>query len=323
MSRKLLARARRARREGDGPGVLAALEEAVVTSAEAGDESLLTLAAWRLSKAHHDYGTPEGALDALDWLQTEGRTPWEGYARAREGMERLSAWVTSTAGYGDPRLVDLWRGWLDALANDPWRRAQGTVQLAWVLACRGDLDALRQLAEGVFRTSPSRFGTGPTAHPDAPDTPTSVYYAQLELARVLLRGATWVGDTATAEDALDAWYEAAGAVEVEPDYWLLEAHAHASVRLGWGEGLDDFAAAHAALDHPRARVHRPLGAAILALDAGADATLALRQAAASAREEHVGYEWEALALAELHRLGAGGSRLKELVRTTGVAAFAP
>lgn len=321
-SREWIKIARAARREDRGGDVLIALREASRAALAEGDEDLIATSCWRLSKAEHDYGTPAGMLDALDPLREGERSPFGRYPRAGEGLALLSAAYQDRAGYADPRLDALWVAWIAAEEGDRWAQARGDMARAWGMACRGDLEGLRALHDRYGRMTSTTFGPTPTAHPDAKEVGGSVYFAQQSLALSLLWAAVWGGERALAQEAHEAWLDAAQEGGAPPDTWLSLALGAAALTLG----VEPPALA-LLIPAEHHRVHSPLGMALRqALSGSPEAALrSLREAGDAAIEGHHGPEWAGTAWLLAGRLSqdpAWGARLAEVVASYGLGGAA-
>jgi hypothetical protein len=287
-----LDRAAQARADDDGAGCLAALEEAWSLLLDRDQPSLFAKVAWRRAKAGYDFGDADAMLDAVTPLLEAGR-PFEDHPPARRAMQPIATRWWDTRGYGDDRVARLWAAWAESYRRegDPWMAAQGEAQRAWHLACAGDHQALDALIERYLALDPRRFGTGPHRHPKAPDTPASVWWAQLDLVRTGLWAATWARRRERARDLLDALEDAAEAARLErPDEpWFLDPVLRAALAFGLDAPRGAYARAWLPaldrVDGPRGALHRSLARGLLHEDVEA-----LEAAATQALEHHLGAE---------------------------------
>lgn len=303
---ELLRRARQARLAQDGPAVLEALGEAASLACQGSDEGLILTTGWRLAKAAHDFGTPDQVLEALR-LVLSREAPFAHYPQATSAAEPLARRIWDTKGYGEPEVLELWRAYSahQRSMGDPWLEAQGAVQRAWHLACRGALPELRVLTEPWLRLTPARFGRGPSKHPDAEATTLSLYWVHADLARIHLRAATWAGDPAAAREARDLLLDALAIVErpLGRCPWEVDALCRAGDRFGWTDApwtswlrvLETWES-----EHP---VHAALGRAVLdRRSRRAGAATAFLAAADLAERTAAGWEWVVDALVEAERI---------------------
>ncbi|TNE92302.1 MAG: hypothetical protein EP330_02245 [Deltaproteobacteria bacterium] len=317
----LLEQARQARADGDGEGCRRALADA--QRAAAGGERLVTVC-WRRAKAEHDFGDAHGVLDALTPLLAQP-DPFAGSEAALSATETLARQVRDALGYASPvpdallrRAAEAWRR-----RDDPVRALWVEVQLAWSLACRGELLELRALLTEAERLRPRDVRQSQSRHARAKDAAESLAWMQLDLARAVLRGATWVGDVDATFSALESLEDAAEDTGLRrlADPWFLENAVAAALLLGETPDPDYLAAwptALATADAPRRALHDALRVALLG---EAPFTPAAELAAASG----LGPEWEAWAWQGALRSGEAGAALAldQLVSTRGVTAFAP
>jgi hypothetical protein len=262
---KGLQRALEHRAADEGQACLAALEEAHAASLRANEAGRLAKAAWRLAKGHHDFGHPAGMLDALVPL-LDGENPFEHYPAGLQAVGPISQRVWDELGYGRPEVLALWDAWSREYQRrgDPYFAAHGQVQKAWQYACHGDIDELARLNTVYAATRPERFGSGTHKHPRAPDTPHSVFWVQMDLARTMLRAGIWSNNDRYAWDAYEAYEDAFEEAETGRDgeFWFLEPVVQAATRFGWTDPLtkyeEPFRVALQQLEHPRADYHRAL-----------------------------------------------------------------
>ncbi len=323
-----LAEARRARAEDDLGAARHALAEAVACADRLGDLSWVSITRWRSAKAAFDQEDPAGALTAIEpLLQLD--EPFADYAGGLKAVGPMTRLAWDQLGYGDRRPERLWQAWTahHRRIGDPFLAAMGEVHAAWPLACRGELDALSALLERWAAVTPRRFGSGPHRHAEAPDTPASVFWVQRDVARTVLRGATWAGADRLAwlawEALEDAMEDTGG--DRTADYWFLESVARAGLRFGWEDALSylpPWEEAAARLEHPRADLHRALTAGELSRHRGDPDTAREHFLAAVLAVGDSGPEWLADALREAARCGAATlPDLDEVIHRRGLHAF--
>lgn len=259
----LLARARGARAAHDVPGALAALREAQEAS-EALDVAhpLVARTAWRRAKAAFDVGATDEMLACLERVLTL-EAPFADHPQGLRAVEPIARRWWDERGYGDARIPALWQAFVAAWRDggDPWLAASGEAQLAWEWACSGELERLRQRLVVLGGMGPRDFGDGPTKHPRAADAPSSVWFAQMDLARTALRAAVWARDEALAREAHEVYADALAEAELDEDadHWFLETAGRAERTFGWrGDLAERWLASAVRLEHPRARLHRAL-----------------------------------------------------------------
>jgi len=196
--------------------------------------------AWRLAKACYDLGRTDEMLTALA-PELDADAPFERYPQGLGAVELLARRWWDERGYGHPSIEKLWTAYVAAQEDhgDPWLAACGRAQLAWSWACEGQREALWKLLVHTGGLGPRDFGRGPTRHPRADDASTSVFFAQMDVARIALRAAEWLGDEAMAREAYEVYADALAEADEPADYWFVAE----------------------ALDHPRAPLHRALAAA--------------------------------------------------------------
>jgi hypothetical protein len=302
-----------ARQRGDGAACLQHLEQAYQLAE--GDAALVEKVAWRLSKAAFDFGTITQAFDALSPILA---APFAYSSGPRSAVPELCTRWWDECGYRDPRPYQLWRATVESWRadGDPWMAAAATSRLAWGYACAGAWSDLDAVVEGTLQLDPRTFGEGPHKHPRAPDTPSSVWWAHIEVLRTALWATAWTPRPARAIDWLDAAADAlAGAsLPEDGDLWLLDA----SMRAAIANGLDVAPARqkrwlHQLSDHagPRGAFHRSIGQGVLAAQAerADEASNHFAHAARIAREHRLGPEWEADAL--LRRADLGDAQAQE------------
>jgi len=324
--REALSRARIARSEHRPEDVLAALKDAASAATSDAEHQV---AGWRLAKGVYDFGDVSALMDALEpVLATEA--PFEHHPTAVAAAEPIAQRVWNKLGYGDVRVLRLWEAYSDhhRAIGDPWLAAMGDVQRAWQLACLGQVAQVRGLLDHYANLSPRRFGRGPTKHPDAWDTTLSLFWVQADMARTLLRCATWTHDEPQAVEAREVYKDALAASERHPDrtWWFVDPVCRAADRFGWtvqtwspwSRGV-----ANLAEQHP---VHTGIAQAILHRRAGrtGPALDALDGAATVAIEVEAGWEWVADAWTERLRIEQTSDlrcRLDELISDKHLHAF--
>lgn len=306
----LIDQASAARAGDDGAACITHLAAAQAVLLPAGEDPglqpVLHKVSWRLAKAGHDFDRLDVMLDALDPLLDEARpalgTPFDHVRSARRALSPIARRWWDARGYGDDRIARLWLAWAETYRDegDPWLEASGHAQRAWHLACAGDQDALDTIIERYLATDPKRFGSGPHRHPRASDTPSSVWWAQLELVRIGLWASAWTGRRRRAQDLLDALEDAAEAAALDraDEPWFLDPACRAALAFG----LEDVLAAYAEpwlaaldrLEHPRAAFHRALAAGLVAGHRGhpEQAIEALQRAVRLADDGKFGAEWQ-------------------------------
>lgn len=335
-----LEQARNARQRGDSASTLGSLHQAVQVLDPEDQAPLHARAGWRLAKAafdFHDLGYLGIALDHLLVNELALDDP-----SALRALPRLSQRWWDTAGYRDPRLSTLWQAWSTRRQEqgDPWLAATGHAHLAWSLACTGQLDALDDLTEHILSLDPRRFGDGPHRHPDAPDTRSSVWWAQLELLRPSLWSTAWSPRRDRARDLLDALLDAAAAadIEVASSAWDLDPAMRAAIANDLSAFVDRWAEPWIAglrdLDHPRASFHLALAQGLLQARASQPASIeALEVAASIAEASDIGPEWQADAwcqvlraatrLGQSSRAARAQQRAVDLISTYGLGGLRP
>jgi len=294
---EVLGRARAARARGELATVRRLLAEAQ-RATDALDEAhpLRSVVAWRRAKAAYDAGESEEILDALAAVLSTA-DPFAAYPQGLAAVEPIARRCWDELGYGLDAVEALWEAYIGAQQErgDPWLAACGRSQLAWSWACEGRLDELWQLLVEIGGLGPRDFGDGPTRHPRATDAATSVFFAQMDVARSGLRAAVWGRDERLGREADEVYADALAEAGVEPDYWYVECAARAALCFGWRSELPSaWPGAAAALSHERADLHRALAAAEVGGEWGA-----LRHAVPAA--DAAGPEWGTdvrLALAE-------------------------
>jgi hypothetical protein len=265
----LMAVARQARSAED----LARADEALLAAwmrAEAlpDDHPLRAVVGWRRVKVAFDRGDMPALLQAMDAVTGELH-PFDASSAALRGAEPVARRLWDAAGYGLPCMERMWvaytKTWRDA--GDPWMAACGETQLAWEWACSGRLDEVGQLLERTARLDPRSFGTGPSRHPLAADAPTSVWFAQMDHARVALQGAVWGCEEGLARVAAELYADALADAELneDDDIWFLEGVGRAEVRFDWPRTVAPRWHKRAATaSHPRVAFHGALAQAVLA-----------------------------------------------------------
>jgi hypothetical protein len=325
----LLASAREARQAGDLARARDAISDAVTASEALEDPAWMAVSRWRLAKAAYDDGDPLAALDAVSPLLERG-DPFADYPAGTKAVDPISCLAWDTLGYRDRRPEKLWTAWtaLHRQQGDPFLAGMGEVRSAWPLACRGELEGLSRLLERWCGMTPRRFGTGPHRHPDAPDAESSVFWIQKDIARTVLRGATWAGAERlawAASEVLEDAMEDTG-TERSTDYWFLECISRAQLHFGW----DDIAGyttawieQAAALTHARAPFHRALTAGEVARSRDDMTSARTHFLTATHQASGLGPEWRADALREAIRCGEEQLivDLTSLVEATDLHAF--
>jgi len=296
----LLDRAGAARAQGRAGACVEHLQDAADVLAGTELTTLHHKTCWRLAKAGYDFDQIDVMLDAVTPLLELGQ-PFAHVASARRALQPMATRWWDTRGYGDDRLARLWLAWAQAHRDDgdPWLEAQGHVQRAWHLACAGDVTALDATIERYLALDPRRFGSGPHRHPDAPDTPTSLWWAQLDLVRIGLWSCTWTGRRERARDLLDAMEDAAEAARLDrPDEpWFLDPVCRAAVAFDLPEVADaylqDWVPAVQRVEHDRAGFHTALARGLCARAQGQPDRAAqhLQQAVELADAGGFGAEW--------------------------------
>lgn len=259
----LLARARSARADDDVGAALAALREAQeVGAALEPTHPLVARVAWRRAKAAYDLGATDEMLACLEGVLAL-EAPFDDHPQGLRAAQPIARRWWDERGYGDPRITRLWEAFRDAwrAGGDPWMAASGETQLAWEWACSGAIEPLRALLVARGGMTPRDFGDGPTKHPRAADAPSSVWFAQMDLARVALRAGVWARDEALAREAHEVYADALAEAELDEDadHWFLETAGRAERTFGWrGDLAERWVVSATRLDHPRARLHRAL-----------------------------------------------------------------
>lgn len=321
-----LERARAARRADDGLAALAALRHAAARALETGDPASIQLAGWRRAKGEFDFGTPETLLASLEPIVALP-TPFEHYPQGLHAAEPIARRIWDHLGYRSDAVLQLWSAWgaHHRSTGDTYLAAQADLQRAWHMACRGDTDAVQNIAEPWFRLTPARFGRGPTKHPDAEDATLSLYWIQVDLGRTLLRAATWTGRERLARDARDHLEDALAwsSRSLGKAPWCVDAICRAADRFAWSDApwpawskvLSGWSQAHP--------VHARLGGAVFdRRDGRSDRAIAGFEATAElAERKRAGFEWVADSLIEAQRTSPAperARRIEELCRTTGL-----
>lgn len=337
---ELLARARAARSDRNSAAQIDLLDQAVQTLSRTEDRELLVRVCWRLAKAAHDLAEPQALARAMDHLlSVPGAFAHPSAVRALPAL--CQKWW-DLEGYHDERPGRLWLGFIEhyQAQGDPWLSACGRTQRAWHLACSGKLDELDELVNAVLALDPHRFGDGPSRHPQAPDTPTSVWWAHLAVLQPALWSAAWSHRPRRAAYLLDALLDASDAAQmpVASSAWLIDAAARAAYANDltesiarytgpWRQRLND-------LDHPRADFHRAMADGLLASHQSSEsATPAFLSAADIAAKRAIGPEWQVDALLHAARAGQrfgphdgaddAARRARSLVDTFGLAGLLP
>ncbi len=296
-----LSDARQARGSGDLSACAEALERAGLTALElADDHPLRQVVAWRRSKVAFDRDAPLQALHAIEEVLA-GPDPFAHYPNGLNAAEPLAAAVWDAHGYGFDAIDRLWRAYsaTHRQRGDPFLAAMGDVQRGWQLACSGQLSALSKLLDAYGALTPKSFGDGPHRHARAEDAPTSVFWIQMDLARITLRAATWSRDRSLAHDALEVYEDAlseAGETRLSV-YWFVECAGRAALAFGWSDlsdVVDAWWRTAPALDHPRAPLHQALALAAAHHDTGQHSAAidAYADAVHQAHRLHAGPEWE-------------------------------
>lgn len=307
----LLARAATARSDGDGAACVAHLTEAVQLLSQSDLRELLGKVCWRLAKAGYDFEQHDVMLDALAPVLGSD-DPFAHAPGSRRALPAIATRWWDARGYADDRLNRLWGAWarVHEAEGDPWMAASGRAQQAWHRACAGDHAGLDELVEQYLALDPKRFGNGPHRHPDAPDTPSSVWWAQLELLRIALWSTVWSDRRERALDLLDALEDAAEAAELHraSEAWFLDPACRAAIAFDLHDVRDRYAEAWIAslsrLDHPRAPFHLALARGLVAASRGDRSTALphLEDAVRLADEGRFGAEWSMDARRELAKI---------------------
>lgn len=259
--------------------------------------------AWKLAKAAYDYDDFQALDLAFDHLLDSEDAL--GGPVALKALPPLTQRWWDRRGYHDKRPAELWRRFSESAqaAGDPWLAATGQAQRAWHLSCSGDLDTLDELVDHYLHLEPRRFGEGPHRHPDAPDTPTSLWWAQLTLLRPALWNVAWQPRRRRAEELIEALLDATDAAEIdlETSAWNLDA----AMRAALANELTEFVSRWGrpwlrtlrTLNHPRASFHRTLAEGLMDLVAERPTSITkLQQAQDLANASTLGPEWRADAL---------------------------
>jgi hypothetical protein len=258
--------------------------------------ALAARAAWKRARAAVDTSDAAVASGALDDLLACPATFDEPYVL--KALPAFVSWWWDRVGYVDDRPARLWSAFAEhALAHqDPWLASVAQAQRAWHLACVGDLERLDALVDQTLRLDPDTFGDGPSRHPEAPDAPSSVWWAQLCVLRPALWSAAWKSRQERAQELLDALVEVLDAIErpIDHDVWALDAAMRAAIAAGsddWVRGHRD-AWVHKlrGLHHPRAPFHEALAIGLTARE-NHERRAAFDRAAALT--EVVGPDWRA------------------------------
>jgi len=320
----LLVAARGARATASLPQCVQHLREAQAAASPLPDDHrLVAVVAWRRAKAAYDLGLTDEMLGCLERVLSLDH-PFADYPQGLKAAEPLARRWWDERGYGHPLVARLWEAFVAAWreGGDPWMAASGEAQLAWDWACAGHLVPLQALLVRRGGQSPREFGNGPSKHPRAPDAPSSLWWAQMDIARIALRAAVWAGDEGLAREAHEVYADALAEAEVDEsdDYWFLETAGRAERVFGWrGELAERWMAAAPGLSHPRAELHQALATAVVQGWPGAVAEV-LPQADAA------GPEWGIDLRVVLHTGGedADGRWLREaraLAESRGVGVF--
>lgn len=255
-----MAEARRARSSGDVDRAEELLADAHEASTSLDrDHSIRSVVGWRHLKALFDLGRLD-ALEAPLARILELDEPF-GEGSGLRAAEPIARGIWDRLGYGRPTVRRLWRRYVAHFeaAGDPWMAACGRAQLLWDEACSGELHQVLEAVDGIACTTPDAFSGGLSRHPRAVDAASSLFYAQIEQARIASWAAVWGREEALARVALELYADALAEAEEPEDYWFVETSARSEHRFGWrGDALDRWAAAAEALDHPRAELHRAL-----------------------------------------------------------------
>lgn len=325
----LLEQARTHRSAGDLGSSRTALTNAIRLADQLEDPAWSQITRWRSAKAAFDDRDPSAVLDLVEPLLALDE-PFEHYPTGIDAIPRITRQAWDSLGYADGRIDALWSAWTrhHRRAGDPYLAAMGEVHTGWALACRGELPALSALLDRWSSATPRSFGRGPHRHADAPDTRSSVFWVQRDVARTVLRGATWAGVERLAWSALETLHDAVQDIGTAPadDYWFLEPVGRAQLRFGWSDpgGVQDaWPIAAAALTHPRSEFHRALTHAELARRDGRRDHARETFERASTHAEGAGPEWMADALIEACTCGAiRHDDVRRLIDAFGLTVFA-
>ncbi len=260
-----MAEARRARSSGDVRRAEELLAHAhhVSTTLDP-DHSIRSVVGWRHLKALFDLGRLEDLEAQLERI-LELEEPF-GQGSGLRAAEPIARGIWDRLGYGRPTVRRLWERYVAHFeaAGDPWMAACGRSQLLWDEACSGELHQVLAAVDTIACTTPEAFAGGASRHPRAADAASSLFYAQIEQARIASWASVWGRDEALARVALELYADALAEAEEPEDYWFVEASARSEARFGWTpDALERWAAAAASLDHPRAELHRALAGAEL------------------------------------------------------------
>ncbi len=261
-----MAEARRARARGDVEGAERWLHDARRASTSLPeDHSIRGIVGWRHVKALYDLERVRDAEDVLLEL-LELPEPFAAEAGGLRAAEPVARGIWDHLGYGRRSVRRLWERYVAAWseAGDPWMAASGTTQLLWEWACSGELQQVRDAVEAIACTTPDRFAHGPSKHPRAADAAGSLWFAQMDQARIASWAALWARDAELARDALELYADALAEAELADDYWFVEASARAEIAFGWpGSFVSRWEAEARALVHERAPLHHALAVASL------------------------------------------------------------
>ena len=261
-----MANARSARSRGDLVDAQARLESAWLESEGLPElHPLRAIVAWRRVKVAFDRDAIGDLVRHLDDAMALPE-PFDTEGAALRAAQPVARRIWDTLGYGQPNVEPLWQAFITAWqqAGDPWMAASGRTQLAWEWACVGRLDALAELVESTACLDPHSFGAGPSRHPLAPDAPSAVWFAQMDQARVALRGAVWGRHEALARIASELYADALAEAEREEDEdpWFLETVGRAEQTFGWSPRVSPrWERSAPAATHARAPLHASIAAA--------------------------------------------------------------
>jgi len=333
--RESLAKATDRRARADGSSCIYALNIAWEAATELADPHLVATCSWRLAKAHHDFGDPEGMVEAVRplfcaplteranlFMAPQAVGPFDHYPNSARAAERLSNHYTDRAGYGEPLIREI----LTSLAQhhadsgDPVLAARARVSLAWWHGCRGEATELWSILNSYLRLSPDGFAAdaceGAHRHPKASSIATSLFHVQRDLARSALRSATWTGDVRRAHTAMQLMEDATEDVGITSP-WVVDAACHAAWRFDWEAIASQYQPRWGlTLSPDKHPVHAQLIEAITAQNASRAV-----EAGREALRSHRGPEWAAAAFQIAFKLGDRHDHLSPVVQRYGVTAF--
>lgn len=225
----LLSSARHARRTGNGSLALEALQSAWALAQSIVDQPLTVRVAWKLAKAHADFGDPCEVIRCLD--PVVGRADlFSAYPQGVVGATRAARSHQDRYGFSDSTVRGLWRALAEhhKESGDPLQAAQAQLQLAWDSACRGE--GVDEALGPVLRLTHAELEGGSSRHPRAIDAPSSLAWLHVDAAHTAIRAAVWIGDAEEAAAAADDLRYAVAELPESPgahvQHALLEAAHH-------------------------------------------------------------------------------------------------